>query len=205
MRKRINPYNQNLLKVFVRSESLCEECPFRGNKRVWGEGEYFGNIIICGEAPGADEDKQGRPFVGRAGKELDKALREVEIPRRNNWITNVLSCRPPENNFNHSSSVVARNKCYSGFQQEFNFLKSGGKDEFSGFKVIAVLGLNASRYFGIMGSMKEIHGKEFDWCGYKVIPTYHPSYIIRSHSKEIRDSWIKDLTTIRDTALLESV
>ena len=203
MRKRVNPYDINTLNVFVRTESECKDCPFVYKRRVWGEGNYVGKLIICGEAPGADEDKKGRPFVGRSGKALDNMLDKVGIDRRFAWVTNIISCRPPENNFNDPQSVMARAKCYTGLEQELSFLSNLNNQ--NGFKVIATLGLNATRSFGISGSMSEIRGKEYECRGYTVVPTYHPSYIIRSHSQEVTDKWESDWNTIKNIVLLKTV
>lgn len=161
---------------YVRQSVKCDDCPLNYRNKVWGEGNCKGNngLIFLGEAPGANEDKHGRPFVGRAGKILNKALKEVGIHRFRSWVTNVINCQPPQNNFQATDTKIALKKhCAEGLYEELDFLYN------KGFRIIVPLGRNACGAFDINGKMGDIRGNIYNFNKYTIIPTYHPSYIAR--------------------------
>jgi len=158
---------------FIRKESECNFCPFKRQNKVWGEGAYGGRIIFMGEAPGKDEDRLKRPFVGRAGQALNKMLAEVGIKRNIQWVTNRISCRPPNNNFFHPDSIKAVRYCKKGLYNELKFLKE------KGYTIVVPFGDNALKAFGLngIGKYKEKILQDDDF-GYTIFPLYHPSYIV---------------------------
>lgn len=163
---------------YIREESECEGCPLSDQNRVWGEGHKDALLALCGEAPGAVEAERKRPFVGPAGKLLDEALLELKddgIERRYLWVMNVISCRPPDNNFSHSDGVEAQRRCRPGFDGELAAI---------GANVIVLLGNNAMAAFGITAGVTKIRGTTFEHNSLRLLPTYHPSYVIRKGGKK---------------------
>ena len=189
---------------FSRSDSKCKGCPFEEQHKVWGEGRLFlseqqnkDHVIFLGEAPGKEEDKHGRPFIGESGKLLNLALETVGIRREDNWVTNTISCRPPNNNYNDSSTVNARSRCLPGMMQEVDTLRKNG------YSIVAPLGANACRVLGIQTPMKNVVGTVLEGLGLKIIPIYHPSYIIRNGGSKGRlwETWLNGFYMIKKEML----
>lgn len=163
---------------FERTQSKCSECPLRGRNRVWGEGAENGKLVLMGEAPGAEEDLQGRPFVGPSGSFLNWALGTKGIFRFQQWTTNVLPCRPPSNDFGSFEAQVALEKCEPGFEQELEFLREHG------YSVVSTLGGNAMNEFGIEGKVMKNRGSVYEERGFVVVPTLHPAALLRQQSQK---------------------
>jgi DNA polymerase len=185
--------------IFKRQLFLeCEKCPYQNQTIVYGHGSEKGHIIFLGEAPGKEEDKTGLPFVGDSGNILNRVLRRVNIDRESNWVTNILLCRPPNNKFNYSMEAI--HICKEGLKKELEFLR---KKE---YHIIVALGLNACSYFPEFNkkSMGEIKGNIYEINNYKVIPTYHPSYIVRNlgikpdYEKDLWKNWEKDFIKVKE-------
>lgn len=158
--------------------SNCNECPFFGQTEAWGEGNFGGQIYL-GECLGGEEDRLGRPFVGKAGKLLFQALLSIDIDLRLHWKTNIFTTRPPNNNFNTLDSTLAIKSCHLGLIEEMKFLYNGG------CKVLIPLGANACKSIGLnftsMGAMiGNIYQDNFFKLGFEIIPNYHPSFIART-------------------------
>lgn len=186
------------IKRFDRSYiSSCDSCPFKNQNKVWGEGSY-GKLVLLGESPGRQEDILKRPFVGDSGKLLDEVLREVGIPRIWNWTGNIICCQPPNNNFNHPQAVVAREKCRKGLEEELKLLVDRG------VRIIVPLGKNACSSLGInFNRFSEISSQLllencFD-LKVKIIPAYHPSYLLRNGGKKSSQwlSWVATFYKIK--------
>lgn len=186
------------VRRFVRTKSECSSCPLQLNTKVWGEGPVSFTpgrslLTIVGEAPGADEDRIGRPFVGRAGKILEKMFREgVDIGRGYQYIMNIIGCRPPNNNFKHAEAKEAVERCGRGLNEELEHVYS------IGFRVMMVLGNNACDAMNLGTGMKNLRGKIKERDGWVIIPTYHPSFIARKggHTNtEVWAQWKEDFET----------
>lgn len=153
----------------VRCED-CRACPLyktRANA-VYGDGDINARVMFIGEAPGAEEDKQGLPFVGRAGKLLDRLLEEVAFRRGEVYITNLLKCRPPENRDPAPEEVDA---CFPFLRQQIKLIAPD---------VIVTLGLHATQVLlDTKKPMAKIRGEVFDADGVKILPTYHPAAALR--------------------------
>ncbi|GAB4270832.1 MAG: hypothetical protein Kow0029_07950 [Candidatus Rifleibacteriota bacterium] len=157
--------------------SVCEKCELckTRNKTVPGTGPEHARLVFIGEAPGADEDKIGLPFVGRAGQHLDKILKAAGFSREEVFICNILKCRPPGNRNPTLSEMVC---CTPFLQRQLNLIKP---------KLIACLGNVATRY--VIGpktpGITKIHGQWFESI-FKIpaMAMYHPSYLVRSESRE---------------------
>ncbi|MCK5598140.1 uracil-DNA glycosylase [bacterium] len=136
---------------------------------VVGEGPENAKVVFIGEAPGADEDLQGRPFIGRSGKKLRALLQEVGIKESEIYITNIIKCRPP-NNRNPQSDEIKACEPYLHFQLDT-----------IAPRVICTLGTFASQW--VLGSKERIgllRGKVIEKDGMNIIATYHPSFILRN-------------------------
>jgi DNA polymerase len=147
---------------------------------VFGEGNPNARLMFIGEAPGADEDKQGRPFVGRAGKLLDKMIKAMGLEREEVYISNVVRCRPPQN---RTPIDLEINECSNLFlEPEIEIIKP---------EIIVTLGAIASQ--AILGSVSGIgalRGRFHEVLGYDTwaMPTYHPAYLLRNPEKK-REVW----------------
>ena len=151
----------------------CQSCVLRNgaNKLVFGTGDPNAEIMFIGEAPGADEDMQGKPFVGRAGKLLDKMLIEVGISRDDVYITNVVKHRPPGNRDPLPDEVAA---CEPYLHMQIKFIKP---------KIICALGrIAAQTLLQTKMNLGEMRRRWFDYRGTKLMVTYHPAAILRSMS-----------------------
>jgi uracil-DNA glycosylase family 4 len=163
--------------------SDCRRCPL-GSLRtnaVPGEGSANARIAFVGEAPGADEDAQGRPFVGRAGKLLDKIIAAMGLKREEVFIGNILKCRPPENRDPRPEEIV---KCLPFLQEQLEIMKPD---------IIVALGAHAARtLLDTNKSIGQLRGKFHDYYPgamakpIKLMATYHPAYLLRSYSPENR-------------------
>jgi uracil-DNA glycosylase family 4 len=183
------------MKFNRRKFSNCKDCPLNGEIKVSGEGPADPKIIIVGEAPGTMESREGKPFVGPAGKWLNAALGEAGIFRHRCWTTNVISCQPPKNRIDSWEATEAIKCCRPGFLKELeNVSKSA--------KVWVPLGSTAKTAFGVSDSITKSRGSVYD--GRKlpinvvgpVVPTYHPSYIMRGQLKE-EPTWVADFEKIK--------
>jgi DNA polymerase len=134
--------------------------------------------MFIGEGPGADEDKSGRPFVGRAGQLLTKMIEAMKFTRETVFIANIVKCRPPENREPFKDEVAA---CIGYLHTQIEMVKP---------KVIVCLGsTSAEHLLGLGVKISSLRGKFQDYNGVKVMPTYHPAYLLRAESKK-KDVWI---------------
>jgi len=168
----------------------CSRCPlgqFR-SKAVPGEGNWRAELMFVGEAPGADEDKQGRPFVGRAGQLLTKIIEAMTFKREEVYITNVVKCRPPENRTPQPEEI---DQCAPFLKLQIRVVKP---------RVIVALGKVAADFF-IPGnlSMGQLRGSFFSYEGIPVMPTYHPSFVLRNEARrEIKRQVWQDMQKVME-------
>lgn len=166
----------------------CTRCPHLVSSRtqvVFGVGNPMAELMFVGEAPGADEDKQGEPFVGRAGQLLTKIINTMEFQREDIFIANVLKCRPnmpPNTSGNRKPTLPEMQTCLPWLQEQISLIKP---------RVLVALGATAVE--GLLGktmTMREARGKWFDFNGIPLMVTYHPAYLLYSHSlAEKRKVW----------------
>lgn len=168
----------------VKSCRECELCQTRRNV-VFGEGNPQAFLMFVGEAPGLEEDIQGRPFVGRAGKLLTKIIEAIGMRRADVYIANCLKCRPPKNRTPYPSEIVA---CRNYLTQQINIIKP---------RVICCLGRPAAQTL-LMSDLpiSKVRGKFYDYQGIKIMPTFHPAYLLRNPADK-RLVW-EDMKKIRD-------
>lgn len=149
----------------------CQKCPLGAtrNKFVFGAGNPEADVMLIGEAPGAEEDKQGIPFVGRAGKLLTDILNAINFTREEVYIANIIKCRPPNN----------RNPLPNEMQQCMPYLHK--QIELIKPKVILGLGLVAGNtLLNKNSSLTKLRGNIYDLSGIKTMVTYHPAALLRN-------------------------
>jgi len=159
------------LKVQAQQCHLCELSKSR-NSVVFGEGNPQADIMFIGEAPGATEDSMGKPFTGRSGELLTKMIENVLLIKREEvYITNIVKCRPPDNRV---PSPTEAHTCYSFLLKQIELVKP---------KLIITLGGTAYHYMtGDETGISKIRGTLHQQNGYTLIPTYHPSFLLRNPS-----------------------
>ena len=173
--------NEELKKIYSEVEK-CMKCEALCNSRlnvVFGRGNEEPDIVFVGEAPGADEDKQGLPFVGRGGKLLDKWIEQLNISKEKYYIMNALKCRPPEN---RDPLPEEKANCRDFFVRQLQILNP---------KIICALGrhgfgnlidFDLKTPFGM--ARNKVHYYNNNGKDVAVIATYHPAYILRNQKEE---------------------
>jgi DNA polymerase len=166
--------------------TLCVLSETRTNV-VFGAGSARSGIVLIGEAPGANEDQQGLPFVGRSGQLLDRLLAETGIARADVDICNVVKCRPPQNRDPRPEEVGA---CAPYLREQLGALKP---------RVLCALGLHATRWL-LPGKepMAKLRGHALDYKGIPTVATYHPAAILRN--PRLKDNALADLRLLRELA-----
>ena len=171
----------------------CRKCDL-GNLRthaVPGEGHPKARIMFIGEAPGADEDAQGRPFVGRAGQLLDKIIAACGLKREDVFIGNILKCRPPENRDPRPDEIVS---CLPYLQRQIEVIEP---------EIIVALGAHAARtLLNTNKSIGQLRGQFHEYCAgigrpaIKLMATYHTAYLLRSYTPENRRRVWEDMKKV---------
>ncbi|HEU4521759.1 MAG TPA: uracil-DNA glycosylase [Thermoanaerobaculia bacterium] len=159
--------------------SACTRCRLAGTRTqvVFGTGNPNADLMFIGEAPGRDEDLQGEPFVGRAGQLLTDIIKAMKLTRDDVYIANVIKCRPPENRNPEPDELDA---CRPYIRQQVALIRP---------RVIVTLGK-----FGLQSlleksySISAVRGKWLEYEGIKVMPTYHPAYLLRTPAAK-KDVW----------------
>ncbi len=147
---------------------LCALCETR-NKFVFGAGDPRARLMFIGEAPGADEDQQGLPFVGKAGQLLTKIIEAMRLTRDEVYIANTLKCRPPENRAPLPSETAA---CRPLLLRQIELIRP---------EVICALGKHAAQaMLGTEEPIGKLRGRFHDWKGIPLMPTFHPAYLLRN-------------------------
>ena len=153
----------------------CGGCVLCGNRNtiVFGTGNPRAQLMFVGEAPGAEEDLQGKPFVGAAGKRLDRWIESINLTREDVYIANIVKCRPPGNRV--PTPEEARS-CMPYLIRQIRIIRP---------KLLCTLGLTALNYMlGVDERITKARGRWRDWNGIPLLPTYHPAFILRDPSRE---------------------
>ena len=163
----------------------CTRCGLsRGRKNiVFGVGNPKADIMFIGEGPGADEDEQGEPFVGRAGQLLNNMIAATGIRREDVYIANVVKCRPPQNRAPERDEIET---CSPFLMRQVDVIRP---------KIIVALGATAAKtLLGISDSMASLRGRLYDFRGTKLAVTYHPAFLLRD-PRQKKEAW-KDLQMV---------
>jgi len=177
--ERLDPENTGEnLSAFIRTlddvrQELgdCKRCPLHLTRRnlVFGEGNPSAGLVFIGEAPGEEEDLQGRPFVGRAGQLLTRIIEAMGFERQDVYICNILKCRPPRN---RNPKQEEMETCEPFLIQQIEAIRP---------KVICALGsFAARRILQTDVPITVLRGKFHEFRGVRVMPTYHPAYLLRN-------------------------
>ncbi len=167
----------------------CKLCTLGRSQIVFGVGNPKARLMFVGEAPGEDEDKKGEPFVGRAGQLLTKIVEAIGMTRDQVYIANVIKCRPPDNRNPEPDEVAA---CEPFLFRQIDVIQP---------KVIVPLGKFAAQcLLKTVDPITKLRGRQFDYRGTMLIPTFHPAYLLRNPSAK-REVW-EDMKKVR--ALLQA-
>ena len=181
-----NPDSLPIIKADIGPD--CSRCKLHtlGRKQVvFGVGNPNADLMFVGEAPGADEDVQGEPFVGRAGQLLTKIIEAIELRRDDVYIANVIKCRPPQNRNPEPDEVE---QCEPFLFRQIDVIKP---------KVIVALGKFAAQcLLKTTEPITRIRGREYRYRDAILIPTYHPAYLLRNPSSK-REVW-EDMKRVRE-------
>ncbi len=157
----------------------CEKCRLSKTRTqaVYGVGNPHADLMFIGEAPGRDEDIQGEPFVGRAGQLLTDIIKAMKLTRNDVYIANVIKCRPPENRNPEPDELDA---CRPYIRRQVELIEP---------RVIVTLGRFALQSLLEKGyAISSVRGQWLDYNGIKVMPTYHPAYLLRNPAAK-KDVW----------------
>ncbi|HEX6163692.1 MAG TPA: uracil-DNA glycosylase [Vicinamibacterales bacterium] len=162
----------------------CKLCTLGRSQIVFGVGNPKARLMFVGEAPGEDEDKKGEPFVGRAGQLLTKIIEAIGMTRDQVYIANVIKCRPPGNRNPEPDEVAA---CEPFLFRQIDVIQP---------KVIVPLGKFAAQsLLKTVDPITKLRGRQFDYRGAVLIPTFHPAYLLRNPSAK-REVW-EDMKKVR--------
>ena len=165
----------------------CTRCKLHtlGRRQiVFGVGNPDADLMFVGEAPGADEDVQGEPFVGRAGQLLTKIIAAIGLKREDVYIANVIKCRPPQNRNPEPDEV---DTCEPFLFRQIDAIKP---------KVVVALGSFAARaLLRTQDPISRLRGRVYEYRGAKLIPTFHPAYLLRNPSSK-KEVW-EDMKLVR--------
>ncbi len=188
------------LEKIAREVRRCCQCGLGETRTngVPGEGAPDARILFVGEAPGADEDAQGRPFVGRAGQLLDKIINAMGLKRSDVFICNILKCRPPGNRDPRPDEIT---NCLPFLQMQLALIQP---------EVIVALGAHAARtLLNTNQAIGRLRGRFHDYyfspdaAPIKLMPTYHPAYLLRNYSPDNRRRVWEDMQKVMAQVGLE--
>jgi uracil-DNA glycosylase family 4 len=169
--------------------SSCQACALHQTrtKTVFGVGNQQADLMVVGEAPGADEDRQGLPFVGRAGQLLTAMLAAINLPREQVYIANVLKCRPPGNRDPQAQEVAA---CQGYLDRQIALIKPR--------LILSVGGVSAKNLLNTEESVGRLRGRVHQYAptGTPLMVTYHPAYLLRRPEEKAK-AWI-DLQAVNE-------
>ena len=172
------------LRAAVSACTACKLCEGR-RQTVFGIGNERAHWMIVGEAPGEQEDRRGEPFVGKAGQLLDKMILAMGLKREQVYIANIVKCRPPGNRAPAPEETEA---CTPYLVEQIGTVRP---------RVIVTLGLPAARFMLQSNeAMGRLRGNWRAWRGIKLMPTYHPAYVLRSYTPETRAAVWSDLQQV---------
>ncbi|MEJ5301491.1 MAG: uracil-DNA glycosylase [Thermodesulforhabdaceae bacterium] len=177
---------QDKLRKLEKSLEGCTRCRLSEGRNtiVFGDGNPNAQLVFVGEGPGHEEDIQGLPFVGQAGRLLTKMIHAIGLTRKEVYICNVVKCRPPQNRTPLADEIAI---CSPFLFRQLEIINP---------KVICALGACAvETLLRTKQPMNRLRGKIFNWQGIPVIPTFHPAYLLRN-ALEKRKAW-EDFSTLR--------
>ena len=178
--------NAELLRTLREEMGECSRCPLhRGRKHlVFGQGNPDARLMFVGEAPGRDEDLEGEPFVGRAGKLLTKIIQSISLQREDVYIANVIKCRPP---MNRNPLPEEIRTCQPFLWKQIEIIRP---------RIICTLGTFAAQtLLNTTDKISALRGRFYEIGNSKLMPTFHPAFLLRNPERK-RDVW-EDMKRIR--------
>ena len=188
------------LGIIAMDVEQCTACGLDKTRKnpVPGEGGHNARIVFVGEAPGADEDTQGRPFVGRAGQLLTKIIGAMGLKREDVFICNILKCRPPDNRAPKPDEII---KCIPFLHRQLEIIDPD---------IVVALGAHAAKtLLKTNEGIGKLRGRFHDLVLYegakpiKLMPTYHPAYLLRNYSVDNRKKVWEDIKKVLEELGLE--
>lgn len=167
------------LASMAKALATCQRCRLAKGRTqvVFGVGNPRARVVFVGEAPGAEEDRQGEPFVGRAGQLLNSMLKACGLSRSEVYIANIVKCRPPGNRDPQDDEAAS---CLPFLRRQLALIKP---------EIIVLLGRVAARHLlGITAPISSYRGSWRHWEGVEVLPTFHPAYLLRNPQAK-REAW----------------
>lgn len=167
------------MESLLNKVSVCTECQLHKTRSnvVFGEGNTEARLMFIGEGPGAEEDRQGRPFVGRAGQLLTKMINAMGLERDDVFIANIVKCRPPQNRNPFKDEIST---CIGYLYKQIEIIKPE--------VIISLGGVAAQTLLNTEKGISRLRGKFTELKGIKVMPTFHPAYLLRN-PKMKRPAW----------------
>lgn len=188
---------QQKLQTIANKINVCEKCQLSKTRQnpVPGEGDPDAKIVFVGEAPGADEDATGKPFVGRAGKLLTKIIEAMGLSREDVFICNTLKCRPPQN---RDPQAAEKNSCKDYLKSQLQIINP---------QIIVALGTHAAHeLLETDMPIGKLRGKFHEYKPtdqaepIQLMPTYHPAYLLRNYSTDNRRRVWEDMQKVMEEA-----
>jgi len=184
---KVPSYNSSSLTEFYEEIKNCQRCLLHRTRTnlVFGRGNPNASLMLVGEAPGRDEDLQGKPFVGAAGKLLEESLKKVGIPRDKIYIANILKCRPPGNRDPKPEEIAA---CLPYLKKQIEIIQP---------RIICTLGkFSTQTLLNTTEGITHLRGKSFTIDDRTLIPTYHPAACI--YKPFWKKEFLMDLRMVRE-------
>jgi DNA polymerase len=184
----------NLLKAIREDLGDCRRCRLHNHRKniVFGSGNAHAGLVFVGEAPGSDEDIQGVPFVGKAGQLLTRIIQAIKLERSDVYIANIVKCRPPLNRDPQEDEIQT---CIPFLKRQLQVIQP---------RIICTLGRIAAQSLLQTGeSISSLRGRFFAFGNAKVLPTYHPSYLLRYPEKK-RGTW-EDIQKVQEEYFCEEL
>jgi uracil-DNA glycosylase family 4 len=178
--------NKFLLDMVVEEMGDCKRCKLYPTRKniVFGAGSSRARLMFVGEVPGAEEDEQGIPFVGKAGQLLTKIIEAIDLKRSDVYIANIIKCRPPSNRNPDEDEITT---CIPFLKKQIEIIAP---------EIVCTLGNIATRaMLDTDLEVTKLRGRFHERSGLKVMPTYHPSYLLMDPSKK-RETW-EDMKKIK--------
>ena len=178
------PHERDSLELIAREVHTCTLCPLSRTRTqaVPGEGDPHANLMLIGEGPGYNEDKQGRPFVGAAGKFLEELLASAGLKREDVYITNVVKCRPPQNRDPLPNEIHA---CSGYLERQTKLIRP---------QIIATLGRHSMARFFPNERISRVHGQPRNVDGRVVVPLFHPAAAL--HQPALKAAELEDFSRL---------
>ena len=166
--------------------TLCKELAATRTRTVPGQGDPNARLVFVGEGPGADEDRQGLAFVGRAGQLLTKMIESIDLTRDQVFIANILKCRPPDNRTPAPDEIA---NCLPYLMRQLEILRP---------KILCALGgVAAQTLLQTRDGITRLRGRFHPYRGTLLMPTFHPAYLLRNYTKDARQKVYDDMLKIQ--------